>query len=112
MNVPAHPPDSAHGVAREQAQSVTQTSSLKDWRLESGYLSTAGSDFESSHILLGRFIADRCSPNSLVEQSLTAENATFEWGRGRPLERVVDSQAAFETLMLNPRLYRNAIAII
>lgn len=80
MNVPAHPPDLAHGVAREQAQSVTQTSSLKDWRLESGYLSTAGSDFESSHILLGRFIADRCSPNPLVEQSLTAENTTFEWG--------------------------------
>ncbi|MEO1622275.1 MAG: hypothetical protein AAFU53_14745 [Cyanobacteria bacterium J06632_3] len=78
MNVPAHPSDSAYGSAREQVQLETQASSLKNWRLEPGYLSTAGSDFESSHILLGRFIADRCSPNPLVEQSLTAENTTFE----------------------------------
>ena len=89
-----------------------QLSDLDDWRLHSGYLSPSGSEFESIHILLGRFLADRDSPNPLVEQSLLAENKTFEWGKGRPLERVIDSQAALEKLMLNPMLFRNAIAII
>lgn len=89
-----------------------QPSDLASWRLQSGYLSTSGSEAESIHILLGRFLSDRDSPNPLVERSLLTDNETFEWGKGQPLEKVVDSQAALEKLMLNPRLYRNAIAII
>lgn len=83
-----------------------------NWRLRSGYLSRGGSEFESIHILLGRFLADRHSPNPLSDSSLLADNPKFDWGLGKPLEKVIDSQAAFEYLMTNPQLFRNAIAII
>lgn len=86
--------------------------SSQDWRMQSGYLSTSGSEVESTHILLGRFLLDRDSPNPLPERSLLEENPTFEWGKGQPLEKVIDSPEALEKLMLNPRLYRNSIAII
>ncbi|MBE9101663.1 hypothetical protein [Vacuolonema iberomarrocanum] len=92
--------------------SSTPASELHDWRLQSGYLSTSGSEVESIHILLGRFLADRNSPNPLAECSLLENNQAFAWGHGQPLEKVIDSQAALEKLMLNPRLYRNSIAII
>jgi len=100
-----------HPQKQPQVQS-DQTLNRDGWRQQSGYLSTSRSEAESIHILLGRFLADRDSPNPLVECSLLADNETFEWGKGQPLEKVIDSQAALEKLMLNPRLYRNAIAII
>jgi GMP synthase-like glutamine amidotransferase len=100
-----------HTKKQSQAQNF-QTSNLDGWRQQSGYLSKSGSEAESIHILLGRFLADRDSQNPLVECSLLDDNQTFEWGKGQPLEKVIDSQAALEKLMLNPRLYRNAIAII
>lgn len=90
----------------------TPVSDLHDWRLQSGYLSASGSEAESIHILLGRFLADRDSPNPLVERSLLDDNPAFAWGQGQPLEKVIDSQDALEKLLLNPRLYRNSIAII
>jgi GMP synthase-like glutamine amidotransferase len=83
-----------------------------NWRLTPGYLGQGYSDFESVHILLGRFIGDRHSENPLPEKSLLAENQSFNWGEGRPLEKVINSQADFEFLMKHPRLFRNAIAII
>lgn len=92
--------------------SSAPASELYDWRLKSGYLSTSGSEAESVHILLGRFLVDRDSPNPLAECSLLDDNSAFAWGAGQPLEKVIDSQAALEKLMLNPRLYRNSIAII
>ena len=90
----------------------TPVSDLHAWRLQSGYLSASGSEAESIHILLGRFLADRDSPNPLVERSLLDDNPAFAWGQGQPLEKVIDSQDALEKLLLNPRLYRNSIAII
>lgn len=82
------------------------------WRPRPGYVSAAGSEFESIHILLGRFLADRHSPDPLEEPSLLGDNPTFEWGMGQPLEKVVDSRAAFDQLLMNPQLFRNSIAII
>ena len=90
----------------------SSTSAARRWRSQPGYLSAGGSEFESIHILLGRFLADRHSPNPLAERSLLAENPSFEWGRAQPLEKVIDSPAALEALMLQPQLFRNAIAII
>jgi len=83
-----------------------------DWRLRPGYFSAAGSEFESIHILLGRFLADRTSPDPLGDPPLLTENERFAWGEGQPLEKVIDSEAAFERLMLNPQIFRNSIAII
>lgn len=48
-------------------------------RLTPRYLGQGYSDFESVHILLGRFIADRHSENPLPEKSLLAENQSFSW---------------------------------
>lgn len=87
-------------------------SALKRWRSQSGYLSTGGSEFESIHILLGRFLSDRHSPNPLAGRSLLDNNPAFEWEKGEPLEKIIDSQTALESLMLQPKLFRNAIAII
>ncbi|MDJ0732779.1 MAG: hypothetical protein QNJ47_01630 [Nostocaceae cyanobacterium] len=83
-----------------------------NWRLKPGYLSQGGSEFESIHILLGRFLADRHSPSPLNNKSLLADNSLFNWGIGKPLEKVIDSQETFEYLMSNPQLFRNAITII
>ena len=82
------------------------------WRSRPGYLSQGGSEFESIHILLGRFLADRHSPNPLSDQSLLLDNEAFRWGEGLPLEKVIDSNETFYELMTNPQLFRNAIAII
>ena len=76
-------------------------SSTYNWRQHPGYLSEGGSDFESVHILLGRFLSDRHSENPLSENSLLAENGTFEWGLGRPLEKVINSQEDLEFLLKN-----------
>ena len=85
---------------------------MMDWRRRSGYLSKYGSEFESIHILIGRFLADRHSPAPLSEDELLAENPKFDWGKGAPLEKVIDSPEALEALLLNPGLFRNAIAIV
>ncbi|HBB35783.1 MAG TPA: hypothetical protein DDZ80_27710 [Cyanobacteria bacterium UBA8803] len=89
-------------------KSLTST----NWRLRPGYLSEGGSNFESVHILLGRFLADRYSTDPLSERSLLEENPIFEWGKGKPLEKVISSQEDFDFLMKHPRLFRHAITII
>lgn len=99
---------SIHKIATES----THSNALDDWRLQPGYISEGGSEFEAIHILFGRFLADRHSDNPLADRSLLTENDEFEWGRGKPLEKVIDSQQSFDALMLNPQLFRNAIAII
>jgi GMP synthase-like glutamine amidotransferase len=83
-----------------------------DWRLTPGYLNPGRSNFESVHVLLGRFLVDRHSENPLPEKSLLAENGTFDWGIGKPLEKVINSREDFEVLMKNPQLIRNSITII
>jgi GMP synthase-like glutamine amidotransferase len=83
-----------------------------EWRLKPGYLSKNGSDFESVHILLGRFLADRTSDDPLAEKELFSEDGIFEWGYAQPLEKVINSQADLEFLLKHPSLFRNLIAII
>ncbi|MEM9088023.1 MAG: hypothetical protein AAGC93_04690 [Cyanobacteria bacterium P01_F01_bin.53] len=91
----------------------TSTESLiQHWRHQPGYISSGGSEFESIHILLGRFLSDRHSPDPLGDRPLLSDNATFEWGEGAPLEKVIDSSAAFDALIMNPQLFRNAITIL
>jgi hypothetical protein len=80
--------------------------------LRPGYLSPGGSVFESIHILLGRFLADRFSPDPLGDPTLLTHNPAFLWGAGAPLEKVIDSPEAFDRLLMNPQIYRNSIAII
>lgn len=82
------------------------------WRLKPGYLSKSGSDFESVHILLGRFLADRTSDDPLAEKELFAEDGIFEWGHAQPLEKVINSQEDLEFLLKHPNLFRNSITII
>ncbi|EDX83020.1 hypothetical protein S7335_198 [Synechococcus sp. PCC 7335] len=85
---------------------------VPQWRSRPGYLSAGGSEFESIHILLGRFLADRHSPNPLAERSVLEHNSAFEWGQGQPLEKVIDSAEVLEVLLAQPQLFRNAIAIV
>lgn len=92
--------------------SNTTTQSTANWRLKPGYFAEDGSYFESVHVLLGRFLCDRHSPDPLPDKTLQAENPDFKWGEGKPLEKVINSQAELDFLMRHPRLYRNAIAII
>lgn len=93
-------------------QTVHQPVSPSNWRLRPGYLSEGDSDFESVHVLIGQFLADRHSSDPLPDASLLAENAKFEWGQGKPLEKVINDEADLEFLMKHPCLFRNAIAII
>jgi hypothetical protein len=83
-----------------------------NWRLQPGFLNEGNSDFESVHVLIGQFLADRHSPDPLPDRFLLTENTKFEWGCGKPLEKVINSQADLEFLMRHPVLFRNAIAII
>lgn len=87
-------------------------SSFPQWRLKPSDFSSNGSEFESIQILLGKFIADHHSSSPWEECSLLTENSTFEWGKGYPLEKVVNAQGDLETLLANPQLFRNAVAII
>ncbi|GFE68383.1 hypothetical protein [Chroococcus sp. FPU101] len=82
------------------------------WRLTSGYLHQGYTDFESAHILLGRFLADRTSVAPLSERELFAPDGVFEWGHEKPLEKVINSRADFEFLLLHPNLLRKSIVII
>ena len=83
-----------------------------DWRLTPGYLHEGRSDFESAHILLGRFLADRTSEDPLAEKELFAEDGIFEWGHAQPLEKVINSREDVEFLLKHPNLLRNCITII
>lgn len=83
-----------------------------NWRLTPGYLHEGKSDFESVHILLGRFLADRTSVDPLLEKELFTDDGIFEWGQAKPLEKVINSQSDFEFLLLHPNLLRNCITII
>jgi hypothetical protein len=83
-----------------------------DWRLNPGYLHEGRSDFESAHILLGRFLTDRTSEDPLAEKELFAEDGIFEWGHAKPLEKVINSREDVEFLLKNPNLLRNSITII
>ena len=98
--------------AAKANQSVYSPNTLSDWRLCPGYLSEGDSDFESVHVLIGQFLADRHSPDPLPDASLLIENSKFEWGSGKPLEKVIHSHAELTLLMQHPALFRNAIAII
>jgi hypothetical protein len=40
------------------------------------------------------------------------ENGNFEWGKGNPLEKVINSEEEFELLMKNLQIFRNAITVI
>ncbi|AFZ12726.1 hypothetical protein Cri9333_1842 [Crinalium epipsammum PCC 9333] len=84
----------------------------QNWRLKPGYLSEGSSDFESVHILMGRFLADRTSVDPLAEKELFASDGIFEWGHAQPLEKVINSQSDLEFLLKNPSLFRNSITII
>lgn len=85
---------------------------FSNWRLQPGFLNEGNSDFESVHVLIGQFLADRHSPDPLPDTLLLTENTNFEWGCGKPLEKVIHSQADLAFLMQHPVLFRNAIAII
>lgn len=85
---------------------------MAEWRARPGFYSAGHSDFESVHVLLGRFLADRYSDDPLPDHSLLRDNPSFSWGRGAPLEKVIGSQEDLERLMRQPLLYRNAIAIV
>lgn len=95
---------------------IPQTADLPNttstWRLRPGYLSEGNSDFESVHVLIGQFLADRHSPDPLPDDSLFSENAEFRWGADKPLEKVIASQRELDFLLRHPAVFRNAIAII
>lgn len=83
-----------------------------DWRLTPGYLHEGRLDFESAHILLGYFLADRNSLNPPGEKEVFAEDGIFEWGHAQPLEKVINSREDVEFLLKHPNLLRNCITII
>jgi len=92
--------------------SKSHPATTPEWRPKPGYLSKSGSDFESVHILLGRFLADRTSDDPLAEKELFSEDGIFEWGYAQPLEKVINSQEDLEFLLKHPSLFRNSITII
>jgi hypothetical protein len=83
-----------------------------DWRLTPGYLHEGRSDFESAHILLGRFLTHRTSEDPLAEKELFAEDGIFERGHAKPLEKVINSREDVEFLLKNPNLFRQSISIV
>ena len=88
-----------------------QLSSPK-WRLTPGYIEDSGSDVESVHILLGRFLTDRDSADPLPEKELFSPDGKFEWGYAQPLEKTIASESDLNFLAQRPNLFRNAITII
>ncbi|MDG2615195.1 hypothetical protein P7L53_02960 [Thermoleptolyngbya sichuanensis XZ-Cy5] len=93
-------------------QALHPAAQTSQWRLRPGYLSEGDSDFESVHVLIGQFLADRHSPDPLPDDSLLTENTEFRWGAQKPLEKVIASQAELDFLLQHPALFRSAIAII
>lgn len=63
-------------------------------------------------MLLGQFLTDRDSPDPLPDVSIMNENPSFEWGEGRPLEKVIASADDLDRMLRNPLLFRNSIAIV
>lgn len=96
----------------ETIKNYKNQTTTADWRLTPGYLHEGRSDFESAHILLGRFLADRTSEDPLAEKELFAEDGIFEWGHAQPLEKVINSREDVEFLLKHPNLLRNCITII
>ncbi len=92
--------------------SPDRSSTTTNWRLTPGYIEDSGSDVESVHILLGRFLTDRDSADPLPEKELFSPDGQFEWGYAQPLEKTVASESDLNFLAQNPNLYRNAITII
>lgn len=97
---------------RDSLNADKRQASTADWRLASGYLHPGYADFESVHILLGRFLADRTSGNPLVEKELFSPDGIFEWGHAKPLEKLIHSREDFEFLLKHPNLLRKSITII
>lgn len=89
-----------------------QKFSCSNWRLTPGYIEDSGSDVESVHILLGRFLTDRDSVDPLPEKDLFSPDGKFEWGYAQPLEKVIASESTLNFLAQKPNLFRNAISII
>lgn len=89
-----------------------QSASVVPWRLSPGYCEDSGSDVESVHILLGRFLSDRNSIDPLPEKDLFSTDNKFEWGSAQPLEKVITSESELNFLAQQPNLFRNAITII
>ena len=86
--------------------------SSSNWRLTPGYIEDSGSDVESVHILLGRFLTDRDSADPLPEKELFSDDGKFEWGYAQPLEKTIASESDLNFLAQQPNLFRNAITII
>ncbi len=75
----ANPQDKLDPINRSDAKMQDEKHSPKSntfshWRKKAGYLSHDGSEFESIHIFLCRFLADHHSPDPLIHQSLLADN--------------------------------------
>lgn len=68
------------------------------WRSTPGYIEESGSDVESVHILLGRFLCDRDSADPLPEKELFSEDGKFEWGYAPPLEKTIASESELNFL--------------
>ena len=94
------------------SSTLPQQTAVDTWRSRPGYLSEGDSDFKSVHVLMGQFLADRHSADPLPDDSLLLENPAFEWGKGKPLEKTIDSQAELDFLMRHPVLFRNTITIV
>ena len=86
--------------------------STSDWRLTPGYIEDSGSDVESVHILIGRFLTDRNSADPLPEKELFSPDGKFEWGYALPMEKIINSESDLNFLAQRPNLFRNAIMIV
>ncbi|MBD2414492.1 hypothetical protein FACHB389_16620 [Nostoc calcicola FACHB-389] len=95
-----------------QDKNLDKIQTTNDWRLIPGYLHEGYTDFESAHILLGRFLADRTSIDPFSEKEFFALNDIFEWGHRKPLEKVINSRADLEFMLLHPKLLRSSVIII
>ena len=82
--------------------------SRADWRISSDTYST----FESAHILLGYFLADRTSENPISDEHPFPPNGILEWEYNEPLEKVINSRKDLDFLLAHPDLLHNSITII
>jgi GMP synthase-like glutamine amidotransferase len=82
--------------------------SRADWRISSDTYST----FESAHILLGYFLADRTSENLISDEHPFPPNGILEWEYNEPLEKVINSRKDLDFLLAHPDLLHNSITII
>jgi hypothetical protein len=82
--------------------------SQADWRMSHDSYST----FESAHILLGYFLADRTSKNPINNRHLFPQDEIVEWEYTHPLEKVINSRNDLDFLITHPNFLRNSITII